>query len=108
MHEDPYTGSIIDDGDEVTNLIDDDILSEFNIDDEDFVDALDGEDGETVVNIQNAADGARSLQEVAERLYAMADELLDLSADGWEILDDISDGHGVAIRFDVDGDLNDG
>lgn len=99
MREDPYTGAPIDDGDEIAALLDADILSEFDVDDE--FDTL-GDENEMELNVCGVADGVRSLRDAADLLYELADEFLALAADGWEILDDITDGRGVAVRLDPD------
>jgi hypothetical protein len=93
MLEDDYTGHPLEDFDDLLGPNDAD-LSEW--DEDDFVDDLD-ESGETVVNIIDAVDGSKSLQDAAERLYEYADELLSLSALGWELMDDITNGQGIAL-----------
>ncbi len=97
MREDDYTGTPIDDGDEIAELLADDVLSEF---DAEYSESFGEDESEMIVDLRAAAEGAKSLREIAELLYDLADELLALSADGWEILDDITNGHGVAVRFD--------
>lgn len=98
--EDDYTGAPIDDGDQLSLLEE---IGVFEIDPgvEVLTFGVDDEN-ETVLHFGDAANGARSLAEVAERLYDLADELLELSADGWEIVDDVVNGHGVAVRFETD------
>jgi hypothetical protein len=101
MHEDDYTGSRIDDDDELSLI--EDTLSVIDVDlGDDLTIYASEDDNETDIYIRSVADGAGSLQEIAERLYDLADELLELSGEGWEIIDDIANGHGVAVKFDVD------
>ena len=102
MREDPYTGSTIDDGNELAEITD---LLTFEIDDDDL-DIYGEEDNEQVIHVGSAANGAKTLRDAAEMLYDYAEELLVLSNEGWEIVDDISNGHGTAVRFDVDVDVD--
>lgn len=108
MPENDYTGSPIEVDGQLA-LLEGLDYHEFDVDGDD--DVLYAEDeNETLIHVGGAANGAKSLQEAAERLYDFADELLTLSNEGWEIVDDISNGHGTAVRFDVDEDedLDDG
>ena len=100
MREDDYTGSPIDDGDELS-LLEGAGLYEIDLDEEPIAFSID-DDNETVLHFGGVANGAKSLQEAAERLYDLADELLAMSGEGWEIVDDISNGHGTAVRFGAD------
>lgn len=102
MHEDDYTGSLLGDDDDEF-LAADTELFDWEADD----DALDpefsyGASGEEHVNVLTAADGAKTLKEVAEMLYDFADELLELSAAGFELIDDIKSGHGIAVALSDD------
>lgn len=102
MREDDYTGRKIDDGDELSQ-IEEALVGSYEIDLEEDALAYGGDDeNETLIHIGAVANGAKSLREAAEMLYDMADELLAMSAEGWEIVDDIANGHGTAVRFDVD------
>jgi hypothetical protein len=94
MHEDDYTGRLFDDDfGELAGPTDAE-LTEW--DEDDFEDELEDED-ETIINVLDAVEGAKTLQDAAERLYEYADELLSLSALGWELMNDISVGQGVAL-----------
>lgn len=100
MREDDYTGSQIDDGDELSQ-IESTLVGVFEIDLAEDTLAYSGDDGdEMLIHVGGAANGAKSLQEAAEMLYDLADELLAMSGEGWEIVDDIVNGHGTAVRFD--------
>ena len=102
MHEDDYTGSQIEDDDELA-LIEGTLGGVFDIDIDDDASIYVGDDeNETVIDVRTVANGSKSLQEIAERLYDLADELLELAGEGWEILDDVTHGQGIAVRFDVD------
>lgn len=104
MRENDYTGSPVEDGDELSDI---ENLGLYEFDADDIPDALSAdEDNETLIHVGSAANGAKTLQEAAEMLYDFADELLALSADNWEIVDDIANGHGTAVRFDVEGDAD--
>lgn len=107
MLEDDYTGSLADDGfDDPFEPLDDDLVDwdeEGDVDFDDDFDVL----NETTVNVIDAVEGAKSLQDAAERLYVFADELLSLNALGWELMDDIVNGQGVALmvgeeEYDMD------
>ena len=109
MREDDYSGV----------LDDDDFGDELGFDDEDAVEWQDFDDidldldeefeepEETNINVVDAVEGAKSLQDAAERLYVLADELLSLAAIGWELMDDMTGGQGVALMVG-DGDDEDG
>ena len=101
MREDDYTGSKIDDGDELSH-IEDLGLFELPDDDVDVISSYGDDDNEMLIHVGGAANGAKSLREVAERLYDLADELLAMSGEGWEIVDDITNGYGTAVRFETD------
>jgi hypothetical protein len=105
MREDDWTGSLIDDEDEALLAADVD-LYEFDADDEALADeyALLGEH-EQVINFAEAANGAKSLREAAEKLYDLADEMIALAEDGWDIVDDIAHGQGTAVQFDTGDDV---
>jgi hypothetical protein len=100
MRENDYTGSPILDEDELAN-IEDVGLYEFVLEDEPSL--LENED-EMVLHVGATANGAKSLEEVARRLHDFADELSDMSNEGWEIVDDIINGHGTAVRFGAEDD----
>lgn len=101
MHEDDYTGSPIEDGDEFSRL-EEDLVGVYEVDlDEDPL-SFDADDSEMVLHVGGVADGAKSLQEAAEKLYDLADEMLAMSAEGWEFVDDVVGGYGTAVRFESD------
>lgn len=103
MHEDDYTGVLDDDGfDDWLDPVDDDSsLPWEDLDDDDFEDEF-GTPDETIVNVIDAVEGSKSLQDAAERLYVLADELLSLAAIGWELMDDMTGGQGVALMVGDD------
>lgn len=101
MREDDYTGSPIDDDDELSQI--ENILT-FEIDSDEDIMSYDDDENEQIIHVGGAANGATTLREAAEMLYDFAEELLTLSGEGWEIVDDIANGHGTAVRFDIDGD----
>jgi MoaA/NifB/PqqE/SkfB family radical SAM enzyme len=101
MSEDDYTGKLFDD---------DNYLSEFKkffvdineIDlDNNFLSFADSEN-EVEIVYGNFANGSTSLRDVAERMYDLADDILSLSLDGWEIIDSVKNGRAAVIKFDVD------
>jgi hypothetical protein len=104
MREDDYTGKPL--GDDDLDLLAADIdLFEFDPDDELFVDEVgDFAENEQVIHFGEAANGAKTIREAAEKLYEFADELFTMSEEGWEIVDDVANGHGTAVRFDNDED----
>lgn len=96
--EDDYTGSHI--GDDDSDYLPADVdLYEFDADDEDNVYYDDLGENEQELRFSAVADGATTLQSAATKLYDLADELLVLVEDGWELLDDVTDGRAVAVRF---------
>jgi hypothetical protein len=101
MPEDDYTGVLDDDFDDYLDPTIEDDLSWDELDDEGFDDGFENPD-ETIVNVIDAVEGAKSLQDAAERLYVLADELLSLAAIGWELMDDMMGGHGVALMVGDD------
>jgi hypothetical protein len=103
MHEDPYTGRLFDDFEDLDPTEED--LTEWE--DEDF-DEIPESDTETAVDVISVVEGAKTLQDIAERLYVYADELLSLAALGWELMDDIVQGEGIALLFDGEDDDIDG
>jgi hypothetical protein len=105
MHEDDYTGVL--DDDEFKDEFDfvDDDLPDWADDDSDFDDEFEVPE-ETNISVIDAVEGAKSLQDAAERLYVLADELLSLAAIGWELMDDMAEGKGVALMVG-DGDIDD-
>lgn len=107
MSEDDYTGSHIEDGD-VLSDIEEALVGVHEIDLDGDPLSFDEDENETLIEVHSVANGAKSLHDAAEMLYDLADELLALSADGWEIVDDITGGYGTAVRFDVDGESSDG
>lgn len=102
MHEDDYTGVLDDDDiDEWSDPTIEDDLTWDELDDEGFDDGFENPD-ETVINVVDAVEGSKSLQDAAERLYVLADELLSLAAIGWELMDDMIGGQGVALMVGED------
>lgn len=72
---------------------------------------FDGEDdlpGEMVIRVNDIVDGSTDLQEVSERLYDYADELLSLAGSGWDLIEVMSNGQGVAIMLDDEKSDDDG
>lgn len=106
MREDDYTGSLIDSDDPTDALLQElEDAGLHELDDDEYRTLIYGDDDdEVVLNITSAADGAKSLREAAEMLYDFADELAAMSAEGWEIVDDITNGHATAVRFGLDGE----
>ena len=102
MHEDDYTGVADDDFiDADEGMLDWQDIDDF---DSEFDDDFESPD-ETNINVIDAVEGSKSLQDAAERLYVLADELLSLSALGWELMDDMTGGQGVALMIgDCDED----
>lgn len=108
MHEDDYTGVLDDDFDDYPDPTIEDDLSWDELDEDGFDDDFENPD-ETIVNVIDAVEGSKSLQDAAERLYVLADELLSLAAIGWELMDDMMGGQGVALMVgDDDTDESDG
>lgn len=95
MREDDYTGVPIEDDDEILDL---EINGLFEVGLEETV-IYDDDENEMVIHLEGAADGAKSLEEAAQMLYDFADGLVIMSQDGWEIIDDIANGHGIAVKF---------
>lgn len=104
MREDPYTGSPLGDDDDLDLLAADvDLLYEFDPDDEALINEYDDlADNEQVIHFGEIANGAKTLQDAASRLYDFADELFAMSEDGWEIVDDVTNCHATAVRFGVE------
>lgn len=106
MHEDDYTGVLDDDDfDDLFDPTEEEDLSWDELDDDGFDDGFENLD-ETLVNVIDTVEGAKSLQDVAERLYVLADELLSLAALGWELMDDVTNGQGVALMIGDDDDAD--
>lgn len=102
MIEDDYTGTRFDDFEDLEPT--DEELIDWD-DDEAFEDDLEVP-GETPVDVIGVVEGAKTLRDVAERLYEYADELLSLSALGCELMDDMSNGRGVALTVGEDVDID--
>ena len=100
MRENDYTGSPTD-GDDERSQFDELLLFEIDVD-EDVLNFDVDDENEQVIHVGEAANGATSLREAAEHLYDFADELLDMSNEGWELVDAVAGGHGTAVRFDAD------
>lgn len=108
MVEDDYTGSPVGDDDSAFLAADAD-LYEFDPADETLADEFAAlAEHEQLIVFGSVADGAKSLQEAAGRLYDFADDLIVMSEEGWEIVDDITAGHGTAVQFAaIDSETND-
>lgn len=100
MPEDDYTGVSTGEPSDLDELLDDGFYEE-SFDDED---AIDDDENEIYLNVIEAVNGSKSLLETASRLYDLADELSELSENGWEIVDDVLNGHATAVRFGADSD----
>lgn len=98
--EDPYTGSPLDDDDDSEFLAADADLYEFDVLDGDIVDEFATD--EQVIHFGEIANGAKTLREAAERLYDFADDLIAMSEEGWEVVDDVTLGHATAVQFGID------
>jgi hypothetical protein len=101
MIENDYTGTAIDRPSSLDEILDDGFY-EVAIDEDGDI-PVDEDDDEIFLNVADTVNGASSLSEIATRLYDLADELLSLSDDGWEIVVDVADGHATIVRFAVDG-----
>lgn len=100
MREDDYTGSPLD-ADDDTGLLPADVdLYEFDPDEEALAEELTAlEENEQVIRIGAAAEGAKTLQDAASALYDFADDLVAMSEEGWELVDNIAGGQGTAVQF---------
>lgn len=99
MPENDYTGSPIGDDDSAFLSADAD-LYEFDPDDDVLADEFAAlAENEQVLHLGEIANGAKSLREAAERLHDYADDLTAMSEDGWEIVDDVTNGHATAVQF---------
>ncbi len=96
MPEDDYTG--VSTGELSNEGLLEDGFYEVSLDDDDDEVFSDDED-ELQLNLIDAVNGAKSLLEVASRLYDLADELSELSESGWEIVDDVLNGCATAVQF---------
>lgn len=104
MRENDYTGAPLDEDDDSEFLAADADLYEFDVDDALVNELTDLMESEQVIHFGEIANGAKSLQEAASMLYDFADDLVAMAEEGWEIVDDISNGHGTAVRFGLDED----
>lgn len=102
MPEDDYTGNPI--GDDVDIDLPADVdLYEFDADDEALADEFASlEENEQTIHFAEVANGTKSLRDAAEALHDFADELFAMADEGWELVDDVTNGHAVAVRFGVD------
>lgn len=100
MREDDYTGSLIGDDDEDSLVAADADLYEFDVDDERLADEFAAlAENEQVLNFGDIANGAKSLRDAAEALHDFADDLVTLSEEGWELVDDVQNSYGTAVQF---------
>ncbi len=107
MREDDYTGSLLDDDDPALVSADVD-LYEFDADDDAAAEAFAAAAAdEQTLHFGGAANGAKSLADAAQLLYDFADNLVELIAEGYELVDDVANGHGTAVQFETD-DQDDG
>lgn len=97
MNEDPYTGAPLEDPADLAELLDEGFYEE-NWEDENFSAVI---DDEILFDVVENINGSASLLEIASRLHDLADELLELSENGWEIVDDVIDGQATIIHFDT-------
>lgn len=98
--EDDYTGSPVGDDDDIDFLANDADLYEFDPEEDALADAFAAlAENEQMIRIAPTANGAKSLAEIAEKLYDFADDLIAMSEEGWEIVDDVVDGHATAVQF---------
>ena len=98
--ENDYTGVSTDEDGPVLDL---DLLYDQDADTYDVIIERDDEN-EVVLSVAEAVDGAGTLHEAAERLYAFADELLELSSGNWEIVDDFRNGTATAVNYETSAD----
>ena len=98
MPENDYTGVSTDEDGPVLDL---DLLYD---QDADLPDDDPADENEVVLRVAEAVDGAGTLQEAAERLYGFADELLELSSENWEIVDDFRNGTATAVNYETSAD----
>jgi hypothetical protein len=100
-NEDDYSGKQSDPDDPLFEHL---IVFDQDLDDE-SEDGLDVDLGdETLLHFGGAADGAKTRQEAAAKMYDLAELALTLSAEGWELVDDVHGGYGTAVRFAADED----
>lgn len=100
MPENDYTGSPLDDDDDSAFLAADVDLYEFDPDEAELADELMAlAENEQMLHFGEVANGAKSLREAAEKLYDFADDLITMSEEGWEIVDDVANGHATAVQF---------
>lgn len=99
--EDDWTGSPLDEDDDSEFLPADADLYEFDVLD-DIDESLMLADSEQVIHFGEIANGSKSLREAAEKLYDFADDLIAMSEEGWEIVDDVTLGHATAVQFGLD------
>lgn len=97
--EDSYTGAPIESFDD---LLIDDGFYEVQLEEDGDVPMED--DDEILFVVADVINGAASLSEIASRLYDLADNLTELSEDGWEIVSDVVEGHATIVRFAVEAE----
>lgn len=100
MPEDPYTGTTIEGPSDINELLDDGFY-ETSLDEDGDISV---DDDEILFNVADPVNGATSLLDIASRLYDLADELTNLSEEGWEIVDDVINGHATIVQFTKDGE----
>lgn len=101
MRENDYTGAPLDEDDDSAFLAADIDLYEFDADDPLLEEFGSMADNEQVIHFGEVANGAKSLRDAAERMYDFADELIALSEEGWELVDDVANSHGTAVQFEL-------
>lgn len=103
VRENDWTGLPIDDDGDADFLAADEDLYEFSPEDEALADEYASlMENEQVLHFGNVSDGAKTLREAADALFAFADELVALADDGWELVDDVASGRAIAVRFDLE------
>lgn len=101
MREDDYTGHLLDDGDDDLFPAADAELFDWEDQDDSFPN-VSSDGGEDIIVVSTVADGAKTLRDAAKMLYDFADELLEMSASGWELLDSINNGQGIVLNVSDD------
>jgi hypothetical protein len=98
MPEDDYTGTP---EETFSDLVIDDGFYEVSLDEDGDIPVDD--DDEILLNTDEVLEGAVSLLDIATRLYDLADTLTSLSEEGWEIVDDVTNGQATIVQFATGG-----